>query len=54
MAMQAKGEKMDKLNSDTFLAWLEGFDEANALLEAISEIAAIYRGQERGTISPKQ
>ena len=54
MAMQAKGEKMDKLNSDTFLAWLEGFDEANALLEAISEIAAIYRGQERGTISPKR
>lgn len=54
MAMQASGEKMDKLNNDTFMEWLEGFDNANALLEAISSIAELYQGQAAGSINPKQ
>ena len=52
MAMQASGQDMSKLNEDTFLAWLEGF-EANAMFESIDAIAAVYAGNEQVTADPK-
>lgn len=51
MAMQAAGkEKM--LSYDGFMAWL-GEYEPNALLEAVNEIAMLYKGQEKTDAVPK-
>ena len=37
-------KEMDKLNNDSFLRWLDGFERAE-LLEALPAIQAVYEGQ---------
>ena len=52
MAMQAKGADMSKLNEETFFAWLEQFD-GNAMIEALTGVAAIYAGNTKQSVNPK-
>ena len=52
MAMQAAGADMTKLNEETFFTWLEQFD-GNAMIEALTEVAAIYAGNVKQNVTPK-
>ena len=53
MAMQAAKADLDKLNEDTFLEWLEGFD-AKELQDAIGDIAGVYMPNTETESSPKR
>ena len=53
MAMQAVKADMNKLNVDTFLVWLEGFEPAD-VFSAAGDIADIYNGTREGSSSPKE
>ena len=52
MAMQAQKADMSKLNMDTFLAWLEGF-ETSAVFNAANDIGDIYNGTQETSVDPK-
>ena len=52
MANQASAKDMTRLNYDGFLNWLSQF-EPNDVLEAVNEIADVWRGQEAATSVPK-
>lgn len=53
MAMQASGADMAKLDYDAFLKWLDKY-ESNGLMQAVDDIAEIYKGQEKQTSVPKE
>lgn len=52
MANQATSKDMSRLNYDGFITWLATF-EPNDVLEAINDIADVWRGQEGTTSIPK-
>ncbi len=52
MAKQAEKGDMSKLNTDTFLMWLEAFEPAD-VFAATSDIADIYNGMKVTSVDPK-
>lgn len=54
MAMSAKGEKMDELNFDKYIDWIDGFDSSAFTEEKEDEIWSVYqKSAENSSVAKK-
>lgn len=54
MAMAAKGEKMDELNFDKYLDWIDGFESSAFTEEKEEEIWSVYQDSTKNSSVAKK